>query len=561
MYDANEPWKAEVNGEIYETTFGELTEWIAEGALITEDKVKRGELRWLKAGMVPPLRPFFEAKTNGTAPPLVSMTVADVEEGVNVEGNTLNPELSEDAAHTEFVEGEFNQGEEHAQEHQGEEHAEEHYLEESFSDEPGEGEEINQSVCSVHPEIASKFVCTTCSHGFCKECPQAFGSSVRICPYCGAMCREIGKLQAETGNSERIQRDIAEGFGAADFVTALGYPFRFGTSFVFGGIIVAILAYGQAAMGMGSFVLAGFGIVCFVISTAFVFAMLSNTVNNFAKGEIDKNFINFEDFDIWEDMLHPFFLYIGAAISSFGPAIVLTIVFVWYAFSTISAQLQPPQTANLDVQESQQSIDHVAKVKRKLQEQNKLQPNVQVGEDGLTDAQRRTLNEEAEFQRLSDFAGSYKQKQLESTIGPSPEVQAAQQRQIINSLLKTAGVFLIFFLIFYLWGFFYFPAAAAVAGYTRSFAATINPAVGLDTIRHLGLDYLKIFLMMFGLGMVTFFIGAILGILLSPFNLPGVGNLPVTVLSGFVSFYSWIVFAVILGLALYKNSDKLALAR
>ena len=546
MYDANEPWKAEVNGEIYETTFGELTQWIAEGALISDDKVQRGELRWLQAGRVPPLRPFFEAKTNGTAPPVVSVTVADGEEDQNFVDSPSNPELPPEEVQEHF-EDEFTQ-ESHLQ---GQDEAQQYVSTE---------QDIDQSICSIHPETVAKFVCTTCAHGFCKDCPQSFGSNVKICPYCGAMCRSLDKMVSSRDSEARIQRDIAEGFGLGDFFVALGYPFKFGGTFLFGGLIVAALAYGQVAMGMGSFILAGFGVVCFVISTAFVFSMLSNTVNNFAKGEIDKNFLNFEDFDIWEDMLHPFFLYIGASLVSFGPLMVITALFAWHAISTITSAIENKPEETL-TKMSQQSIDHAKQVREKLQAQNKARRNVVVGEDGLTDAQRRTLDEEVEFQKLNDLATNYKKAQLESTVGPSPEAEAAQQRALVNAMIKSAGVFLVLFFIFGIWAIFFFPAASAVAGYTRSFVATVNPAVGLDTIRHLGLDYVKILLMMFVLGIFTAVVGGVLAIILSPFNMPGVGNLPVTVLSGFVSFYSWIVFAVVLGLALYKNSDRLSLAR
>ena len=41
-----------------------------------------------------------------------------------------------------------------------------------------------------------------------------------------------------------------------------------------------------------------------------------------------------------------------------------------------------------------------------------------------------------------------------------------------------------------LWAFFYFPAACAVAGYTRNFGSTLNPRVGIDTIKR---KYRKLF--------------------------------------------------------------------
>jgi hypothetical protein len=111
------------------------------------------------------------------------------------------------------------------------------------------------------------------------------------------------------------------------------------------------------------------------------------------------------------------------------------------------------------------------------------------------------------------------------------------------------------------WGLFYFPAACAVAGYTRSFAATINPLVGLDTIRRMGFDYVKILLMLMLLSIASGIVSFIFNLLLSPFDMPGVGNLPAIALVSLFTFYFAVVFALILGFALYKNSAKLNLYR
>src|SRR5215470_13954562 len=80
MSEANtqEIWQVEVNGQVYEADFAELTAWIAEGSLQPDDKVRRGNLRWIEAKKVPPLVAFFNAKVSGTPPPpvVVTMTAA-----------------------------------------------------------------------------------------------------------------------------------------------------------------------------------------------------------------------------------------------------------------------------------------------------------------------------------------------------------------------------------------------------------------------------------------------------------------------------------------------------
>ncbi|HSU26612.1 MAG TPA: hypothetical protein VLI65_11555, partial [Pyrinomonadaceae bacterium] len=69
-----EIWQIEVGGQVYEAAFGELGEWIAEGSLQPEDKVRKNNLRWIEARKVPNLIPFFNAKEKGTGMPVVVNT-------------------------------------------------------------------------------------------------------------------------------------------------------------------------------------------------------------------------------------------------------------------------------------------------------------------------------------------------------------------------------------------------------------------------------------------------------------------------------------------------------
>ena len=65
-----EIWQVEVNGIQYEASFEELTQWVAEGALQPQDKVRRGNLRWIEAGKVPLLYGSFNAKQLDIPPPV-----------------------------------------------------------------------------------------------------------------------------------------------------------------------------------------------------------------------------------------------------------------------------------------------------------------------------------------------------------------------------------------------------------------------------------------------------------------------------------------------------------
>src|SRR5688572_30586894 len=71
----NEIWQVEVGGQIYEAPFVELGDWIGEGSLLPQDKVRKGNLRWIEARRVPNLVPFFNAKEQGLPMPVMVSTV------------------------------------------------------------------------------------------------------------------------------------------------------------------------------------------------------------------------------------------------------------------------------------------------------------------------------------------------------------------------------------------------------------------------------------------------------------------------------------------------------
>jgi hypothetical protein len=109
------------------------------------------------------------------------------------------------------------------------------------------------------------------------------------------------------------------------------------------------------------------------------------------------------------------------------------------------------------------------------------------------------------------------------------------------------------------WAFFYYPMALAVAGYTQSFASVINPLVGLDTIKRMGLTYFKAFAMVVVVQIAAGIVSVIIAIATAPFNLPFVGNLPANFINGTATFYFNLVIACVLGLSLFKSADRLGI--
>src|SRR5690606_6332074 len=112
-----------------------------------------------------------------------------------------------------------------------------------------------------------------------------------------------------------------------------------------------------------------------------------------------------------------------------------------------------------------------------------------------TTAAAPSIDEESrEQEERWAMAQESRRQSLESAIGKTPETRVREAEAMRQGFLNLAAPLVVVGAIFFLWGAFYFPAACAVAGYTRSFTATISPLIGLDTIKRLGMSYVKILL-------------------------------------------------------------------
>ncbi len=552
MENPKEIWQVKVNGEVYDTDFEELTSWVFEHSVMETDEVRRGDLRWLEAGKVPMLREFFNAGNTSAEQLQVNVTT---NEGVDIldAGLEQQTEISQTQSDNIITQ---NSNEDFAQDvlEVGEK--------QEFTNEIGQ--EIDINYCTVHPDEPSKVLCSVCFHPFCGECPTTYGT-VKTCPYCGGICEPIKKVEEKNKREVQFNLDFAKNFGLVDFGKALAYPFKYKTSLIFGSLMFAVFSLGQGAANMGSMFLIVGALICFMFANSLVFGVLANTIENFAKGYTDKNFMpSFDDFNVWDDIVHPFFLSVGIWVSSFGLFIALIAGGFWFSWNTISGEISnSAQSSSVTVtpQSSIEAIDYVKQITEKFRKQNDGRLNLEIGEDGLTESQRATVDKEAEFRRINDLAKNYRKDQLENTIGKTTETKDKEINQIANGFMQNAGLILIFAGIALVWGLFYFPAACAVAGYTRSFTATVNPLIGLDTIKHLGFDYLKLVLMFIVLILFSTIVGGVLSSLLSPLDLPILGNLPAKFIGSIVTFYISVVFAVLLGYVVYKNSKKLQIFR
>lgn len=548
-------WQVDAAGKVYDTNFDEMTSWIAEGALIREDKVRKGNLRWIEAGKVPSLIKFFNAKDAGQPiTPVLTVSQPQTAETGSADVLELSPSISSNGAppfdvrkSSAFPEALLDRG-------------------------------VAEGICANHVDAPAAYVCESCSSAFCKACPKSYGGTVKICPSCGALCRSLAQVEKKRVESDIRHHAYTTGFGFGDLIDSFFYPFRFTTSLVFGAVMFALFSLGQSATALGNIFLFAAALICYVLANMLTFGVLANVVENFSQGKITENFMpSFEDFSLWDDVVHPFFLSIGVYLTSFGPLILLVAATVFFLMNSVANEMNGLQTdaarvARPDVPLIANAAKQSERVREILQkdaeEQKRRVEEVEAGavpqndgfeRSGVAAADDYNRDTEAMVAEANELINQHKKAQLESVTGKSPDTIAKEREAMISKVLGYGAGFLVLGGVCLLWGLFYFPAACAVAGYTRSFAATLNPLVGLDTIRRLGLDYVKVLFMSLLIAIASSVVVGMISAALSAFNMPGVGNLPAIFVGSLFTFYFSVVFSCVLGFAIYKASDRLKL--
>ena len=571
--ESTEIWQIESNGLVIDADFEDITKLIERGSLLRMDRVRKGDLRWIEAGKVPALISVFNAK-DGDEPPKPVVTLTKL-------GGPSAPANSNIVNALPVAQ----------------------FEEEAATAPPTF---IGDPMCSRHADLLAVYICGTCFSHFCKACPASYGGTVKICPYCGAMCESIAEVEAAKTQAAKYAVSRSSGFGFSDFAEALVYPFKFKASLIIGAVMFMLFSIGQSATGFGGIVMMGSALACYLLANTLTFGVLSNTIENFAQGKIGEDFMpSFDDFSVWDDVIRPFFLSIGAWAVSFGPLIILLIATFFFIADAVNKEMNPVQSDAAQVvvpqlplaekaasqsqavrellnKTNEDQKRRVAQMEREESESDQeiqyQQPPTSIAPEAeeynrksklLAESQNRTPTDNNEMPavdeseqavlRANELIQQTQKAQLESVVGKTPETKAEERSELIKQLLGYGAIFLLGAGVCLLWGLFYFPAACAVAGYTQSFGATINPTVGLDTIRRLGFDYVKILLMSLVILIMSVIIGGIFGIVLSAFNLPGVGNIPAKAVGSLFTFYFTVVFSCILGFAMFKASDRLRL--
>lgn len=515
MKAETEIWQVQTHDGLYQTDLPTLKQWVAEGLVLPTDRVRKGALKWIEAGRAPMLRRVFSGEERVEAPAQqeahaafgaqqaraghAPQTAPDL--GLAADG----PPPRSDAANSSGFASAASA--------------------ESQWDEPFlSGAPSLSSACHFHPLAAATLVCRTCSATFCRSCPNKIGtSSVLLCTLCGGFCDPLEILTERLALYERQ----GEGFGLQDFGTALRYPFSHLASLIGGALLYAFLLLA--------------GMRAQLLAWALVYGCISLVVRRVAYGNLKRDFLpDFGEFSFWDDVIVPAALGLGVTIVTLGPALLL----VGALLFGLLGGAQPPQA-------SPQAVAALAAAEQQQKKEGVRQEEIGVLTGGGTKEQEAELEKKINGLR----PGAQMAHQLEESKQDKRNAYAF----VGGLLLAHPGLFLLLALAALGWAVFYHPMALLVAGWTESLKSVLNPLVGLDTIRHMGFTYFKAFLMYLVVQVAALVLTFIVGLLTAPFDLPLVGNLVGTFLSGVVTFYTSLVIACVLGLALFKSADRLGI--
>jgi hypothetical protein len=501
----NEIWQVEVNGQIYEGDFEELKQWIAERALLPEDKVRKGEMRWTQAYRIPLLKKVFDGE-QVTAP---IKAVASTETAVNIALPVQSPPQIEKPA--------------------------------PVIPKTPPKKTASGNHCHFHPEESAAFICKECSNVFCKACPKSFGS-VKVCPVCGEMCEAFAAVQEKKQKAARYQKAVTGGFGFEDFAQAWSYPFKFWQSLGLGALFIAFLSLG--------------GFFGNLLANMILFGCISQTIGQVAQGNLDRNFMpDFDALDIVDDVVKPFILSIGIWLVCWLPTVLLTFMLFFSVLNSISNPTADLSERRINANANQHDDSPSTQILLGQRDANS-NASAPFNEDDMNVLINGGTAEEQEkaAQRVEEMIKSSRQIKVE-------KVKAEHELllEMFTPVLQASLPLILLVLAAVLWGIFYSPIALAIAGYTRSFFQTINPLVGIDTIKRMGGTYFAAFAFVLIVQIISFVLIIILAAILSPFDMPFFGNIPAKFAGSILSFYFALVVAFILGSALYKTSDRLGI--
>lgn len=378
------------------------------------------------------------------------------------------------------------------------------------------------NVCYNHPETSPRYLCRRCAAALCEECPKFVSTSkIPLCPLCGDLCNLYEEVRTKAASRE-FQ---GSGFGLNDFARAIRFPFQHKFELLCGAVFYGLL------------LLAGFW--GNVVASVIMFGCIAHIISQVAWGRLGRSFMpDFSDFSLWDDLVVPLALGLGITIVAWGPVIALVLALFFGALSGLSI-------SSLSAGQTESARHSSAPTEEDL--------------SVLTDPDADPKNLEKANKKLDQLRPATQISQ-EAERSKSAQSDPAAALRMLMPYLRAGIAMVLLFSLGLAWAIFYYPMALTVAGYTQSFAAVINPLVGLDTIRRMGATYFKAFGMVLSIQVVALTVSVVVALVTSPFALPLVGNLPAKFINGTITFYCNLVIACLLGLSLYKCADRVGIS-
>jgi hypothetical protein len=511
----HEVWQVEVQDRIYEAEIEEVIEWIKEGAVSPDDKIRKGNLRWLAAGRVPEFYKYFRDNSHDS-----TIELGEIDAFSQIERNG-------------WTENELNEALEPPNPDN-----------DNTSDEPTNAPSAEQGLnaeamkfCTTHPGNLTRFVCNICSSPFCGTCPNRFGS-VRLCPLCGGTCISYEEFEAGIRTQGALNKPYArktidideqkknpadKKLRFRDIGDALKYSFAFPADLAFSAILFVIFYIGNSQFLLGGIMTTVAGLGSVLLSTMFSFGILTKILSNFTRGDFRESFRpRFHRKAFRGNFVRPFFLGVAVYFASFGLFFVMTGaagIYAWYQFSS--------------------SLDNVETVMR--------------GERSNVDAKLRAVQINKSSTNIDALVTQSRRDLINSTFGSDYFGENRQIEKIVTSFMSLSVMLLTPIFLAFLFGIVYFPAASSVAITSGSLRETLKFSKCLEEIKEFGFEYVKI--VFISIMFLTLTISTSLGafFILSNLSLPLVGAISALIIGGSLSFFGWTAFSYLLAITIYRR--------
>ena len=490
-------WEVEVDGRVYCGELSEIIDWINEGAVLARHKVRRGNLRWLPAKLVPELSPYFKrvVRSGEETPTEGVETVHGFENfGTQVVGGTTDAA----PAPTPAV--------------------------------PDKKTKPSR-FCVVHRELRSEYVCGVCRRSYCRICPKRYGSDVRLCPSCGAVCITFEEAQNNVYSPGAINRPYArKKLGSEDdrkfFDTkiqprdiweSLAYPLHAWADLAVAAVIFVPLFAAMITAVRGTIANVVGSFAASAVAAGVAFCLLSN-VCRAEKLQIDPPRFLPRLRDGLDGVLRPLGRSLAVAAASFGLFAILAAGSAGYAWSQFSASVDLVETEIRAATARQAASQPAGKIDKEIE-------------------QRRW-------------------KIVDSVVGESSAQKETAPVRIVRAVMMLSVTFLAPMGIAFVLGLILLPAACGAVIEKNSARTLLNPANALRVLKQYGFDYIKLLSGLLIAIVVTVGSGLAGLFAVQAFADPLIAVAAFSLLAGAAAAYSCIAWSRLLAIEVHRELEE-----